>query len=154
MAWAHSEAPTEINLISSWDSHTVRTGDSDKVPSENLYCGRELKWSFKIDAEERPLRWFKLLLSQEARDFVGQRSSVMNKLLGDMQELGKDPVDVVADYLWLLWWHTLEILRQRLSQVTLDNLMFKIVLTIPAMWDDRAKDLTKKAAQKAGLTKS
>lgn len=45
----------------------------------------------------------------------------------------------------------MERLRVRLTQAVLDNMVFKIVLTVPAIWDHRAQEDMRLAARSAGL---
>jgi molecular chaperone DnaK (HSP70) len=66
-------------------------------------------------------------------------------------EMNISAVDVIAHYLRFLWGHILERLRVRLTQAVLDNMIFKIVLTIPAIWDHIAQENMRLAATKAGL---
>jgi len=37
------------------------------------------------------------------------------------------------------------------TKVAIDNSPFKVVLTVPAIWDHAAQDLTRRAAKKAGI---
>jgi molecular chaperone DnaK (HSP70) len=70
-----------------------------------------------------------------------------------MEALRKAPVDVVADYLQRLWEHAVSTLKSRFGAAFFDNLQIKLVLTIPAIWDHQAQELTRKAAHKAGMMK-
>jgi molecular chaperone DnaK (HSP70) len=78
---------------------------------------------------------------EEAVEFTRQQLMAMMKTT----------VDIIADYLRFLWKHILERLRVRLTAPVLDNMILKIVLTIPAIWDHKAQENMLKAAAKAGL---
>jgi hypothetical protein len=95
---------------------------------------------------------FKLLLSQTARNDP-KNKPLLNELAA-LEALRKKPVDVVADYLRCLWQHTLRELNSTSrteTKVAIDNSRFKVVLTVPAIWDHAAQDLTRRAAKKAGI---
>lgn len=79
----------------------------------------------------------------------GGRVSETKRML---QTLRKSPVDVVSDYLRCLWKHAVEGIELALTKEAVDQMTFKVVLTIPANWDNQAEDLTKKAAIQAGIT--
>lgn len=68
-----------------------------------------------------------------------------------MKAFGKTPVDVVADYLRALWDHSTETIRAKLGKHLWENLDLRIVLTVPAIWDHKAQETTRKAARMAGL---
>jgi molecular chaperone DnaK (HSP70) len=68
-----------------------------------------------------------------------------------LKELKKTAVDVISDYLRFLWQHVLERLRIRLTAPALDNMAFKIVLTVPAIWDHNAQQQMITAATRAGM---
>ena len=107
-------------------------------------------WGFEqFNAEGEKFEKFKLLLSKKA---INDPASLpLQDTLQRMSTLRKKPVDVVADYLRCVWNHTLKNLRLRLS--FLEDLRFKVVLTVPAIWDHAAQELTREAAQKAGIEK-
>jgi molecular chaperone DnaK (HSP70) len=94
-------------------------------------------------------QWFKLLLSEAAMKQGGERVRETKELL---RTLDKTPVDVVADYLRCLWRHAIEVIELALTKVAVDQMTFRVVLTMPANWDNQAEVLTKEAAIKAGIT--
>lgn len=75
----------------------------------------------------------------------------MEKTRKRMQQLRKKAVDVIADYLRFLWTHILARLKTRLTAPLLDNMVLKVVLTIPAIWDHKAQQSMLRAAKKAGI---
>jgi molecular chaperone DnaK (HSP70) len=70
-----------------------------------------------------------------------------------LRQLKKSALDVISDYLRFFWDHILERLRARLTTVVLDNMVLKVVLTIPAIWDHSAHEKMRNAAERAGITK-
>lgn len=148
--WSHS--PNNVDQISSWKGNG-RQCDSDKVPSKLVYdlSGRVCGWGWETPANGQvQVQWFKLLLSDEAKDKGGARVTETQLLLEKV--IKKQPIDVVADFLRVLWKHTMEQLDLKLNSATVDNIELRIVLTVPANWDHKAQERTKRAAEKAGLT--
>lgn len=64
---------------------------------------------------------------------------------------GKEAVDVVADYLSGLYKHTLARLALNYGKEFVDVTPIEFVLTVPAIWSDKARSLTKEAATRAGF---
>ncbi|KAI7976354.1 hypothetical protein EIK77_010827 [Talaromyces pinophilus] len=92
-----------------------------------------------------PIRGVKLLLD-ESQSYRYSPSLNANKLLGAMK---KSPVDIASEYLKALA-HTNEMLERRLGSAY-NDMDRKFVLTVPAVWSDKAKDNTLKAAINAGI---
>jgi molecular chaperone DnaK (HSP70) len=97
------------------------------------------------------LRWFKLLLETEYRYEREAEQVISSKKT--LEGINKSPQDAVADYLHFLWLHAKEHIRHRIPEEDDDNHNHepKVVITVPAMWSDVAKDLTRRAAEKAGI---
>lgn len=152
VAWAVSSEPDSVGIISSWEASGRRDANLEKLPSMIGYDqnGRTTWWGFEqFNAEGEKFENFKLLLSDKARDSVA--SLPLQDTLARLQKLRKQPVDVVADYLKCVWTHTLKNLKLKLSFI--EHLRFKVVLTVPAIWDHAAQELTREAASKAGIKK-
>lgn len=62
---------------------------------------------------------------------------------------GKDPVDLVADYLTEVRKHVWQELATQYGESMFESLRKELVVTVPAVWSERAKDLTLKAVTKA-----
>lgn len=151
MSWTWSGNLSNTDQISSWKG-SGRERDSDKVPSKIIYDsrGKVVGWGFACASEGTfEVQWFKLLLSDEAREKGGGKVAEAQAVL---QRLKKEPVDVVADYLEQLWRHAVEQIELKLTRIAFDNMDLRIVLTVPANWDHKAQERTKKAAIKAGIT--
>ncbi|KAI2465123.1 hsp70 family chaperone [Annulohypoxylon bovei var. microspora] len=93
-----------------------------KVPTEIFYEHGEIMWGHDIPADAEPIRWFKLLLLRE-EDL-------------DPEENTKTVVGVIADCL-------------RISMV--EDLMFHVVITVPAIWTGYAHRRIGAAVRKAGI---
>jgi hypothetical protein len=119
-----------------------------KVPTEISYDYKgEISWGLCVGPN--PLKWFKLLLADDSLQETVAHCDVLERtrsLLGKREIL-----DVVGDYLKNVWTYTVANMEKRLSKEAVAAMPFKIVLTIPAVWDEPAQDLMRKAANKAGL---
>lgn len=150
MSWTWSGNLSNTDQISSWQG-SGRERDSDKVPSRIIYDshGKVVGWGFDCASEGTfQVQWFKLLLSDEAREKGGAKVVEAQAVL---QRLRKEPVDVVADYLERLWRHAVEQIELKLTRIAFENMDLRVVLTVPANWDHKAQERTRKAAVKAGI---
>ncbi|KAK5744403.1 hypothetical protein LTR17_002113 [Elasticomyces elasticus] len=176
---ANPEAPDELNIVKTWPGGNNIT--SDKVPSEITYNGLNatasasqssqaplngkrkfdafkddstpsnsgrMRWGYQIRPDEDRLRCLKLLLdpTQPIPDYVSL-PDVQQQLLAN----GKNISTAVADYLRALYAHTKVILGRRYGQQFVATTKLTVILTVPAVWSDAAKDATLKAAEAAGM---
>ncbi|KAF5654811.1 hsp70 family chaperone [Fusarium sp. NRRL 25303] len=139
-----------INFISSWPGLGREEG---KVPTEIYYDDDgEMKWGYDIPGEVSRLQWFKLLLLKPDDLSPEMRASPFLQRARDItRQSGKAPVDVVADYLRLLWDHAQTKIKQELGNAAFNALTLHIVVTIPAIWKGYAQQSTEQAIRKAGL---
>lgn len=151
MAWATAAdfASGEINLITSWPGNGLEEG---KSPTELYYEHGKIMWGYDIPTDADPVRWFKLLLVKQ--DDLTQELRMSEYLLRGrkmLQETGKTAVDVIADYLELLFKHTISQIIKARGKSVVDALRFHIVITVPAIWKSYARQGMEKAAKKAGF---
>ncbi|KAF0637248.1 hypothetical protein FPSE5266_20301, partial [Fusarium pseudograminearum] len=150
VAWA-SKADFEhqhINLITSWPGSGCEEG---KTPSEVYYEDGKITCGFEIDGDTDPIKWFKLLLLKEEDLPTELKSSeFILRARKMMRENDKTAIQVISDYLRMIWKHTLQtIMRDRGSAV--EALQFHVVITVPAIWKDYARQYMTEAAKKAGI---
>ncbi|MCJ1301655.1 hypothetical protein MMC08_004456, partial [Hypocenomyce scalaris] len=121
-----------------------------KVPtviSYDPYNNKSFTWGAQRHKNEI-IEGIKLLLDpdQEQPIYVPQ-SNTKNEL----KRLGKPPLEVAADYIGAIYQHA----RSRIeTKVHLDYLHMcqkKFVVSVPAVWSDKAMDTTRKAAKMAGI---
>jgi len=74
-------------------------------------------------------------------------------LIATLAILDKEPVDVASDYLQKLWEHATRVIKSKIGEALFDSLQIKVVLTVPAIWDHQGQDMTRRAADRAGITK-
>lgn len=65
--------------------------------------------------------------------------------------LPKDPVDVAADFIGAIYKHGLDKIKSALVGDYFHSCQKQFVLSVPAVWSDKAKDRTLRAAEKAGI---
>jgi hypothetical protein len=126
----------------------VKSGEQDKVPSEISYgANGNVSWGLCVGPE--PLKWFKLLLAEGCLNETIANCNVLERtrhMLG-----GRTILNVVADYLQFLWLYAVTDMEKRLSKEAVAAMVFKVVLTVPAGWNDEAQALMREAAVKAGI---
>ena len=155
VAWAFTTSPDNVSIISSWKADSKRASDDEKCPSSISYdeSGKVTCWGFHtINDTGTRFKNFKLLLSRETRN--DPKNEPLVRELAALKALDKTPVDVVADYLRCLWKHTLDTINstsKKETRLAIEMSPFKVVLTVPAIWDHAAQDLTQRAAKKAGI---
>lgn len=69
----------------------------------------------------------------------------------DLARLGKPAVDVAADYIRAIYKHAIEQVKTRVPAEYFEMCQKQFVLSVPAVWTDKAKDLTQRAAKQAGI---
>lgn len=96
-------------------------------------------------ADPQKLSWIKILLdpSQPRPTFVNPKRTTLPR--------GKKPVDIVTDYLTALRAYTVQTLERRLGREVMSKSKVEYVLTVPAVWSDKARQMTMEAAMRAGL---
>jgi hypothetical protein len=109
-------------------------------------------WGYGIPADAGPVRWFKLLLLREEdlSEELCQTESVIcaRKML---RTTGKSATDLIADYLRALWQHILETIHKARTASAVAAYTFQVVITVPAIWKDYARNGMEEAANKAGI---
>ncbi|KAH8919099.1 actin-like ATPase domain-containing protein [Atractiella rhizophila] len=148
-------ANAEIRQILNWPGsyETYR-----KVPTCMLYSiptrmdeeARILAWGLEaknatvMDGMLR-CEWFKLFLEPSAlRD-----GEMVDKRLPALPP-GKEPIDVIVDYLTCLWEYARTRITEDIGSVAdLDSA--DVILTVPAAWDEAGCSLMREAAIKAGM---
>ncbi|KAI8713422.1 hypothetical protein NCS52_01286900 [Fusarium sp. LHS14.1] len=138
----------QINLITSWPGSGREEG---KAPTEICYED-EMLWGFEVDKDTTPITWFKLLLLKEEDLSPELRSSEFLLRARKMAvENGKTSIDLIADYLRGIWLHTLESIAKDRGESVLEAYQFHVVITVPAIWKDYARQDMEKAAKQAGI---
>lgn len=68
-----------------------------------------------------------------------------------LRRCNKTVLEAVQDYLTKLYQHTLETLTRSHGEAFMASVKIEVVLTVPAVWSDAAKNATLQAAERAGM---
>ncbi|KAI1194022.1 hypothetical protein F5X97DRAFT_336303 [Nemania serpens] len=148
--------PDQPEVISLWETSTDNrrsNSDSQKVPSKVNYDENgELLWGFRIPAGVETIEWFKLLLLND-KDLQShlQDSSHLSDAKKSLHKLGKTAVQLVGEYLKVLWSHTLKQIHDAKGQGLINGMPINVIITVPAIWTDYARDRMREAARLAGI---
>lgn len=148
--------PGQPEVISLWQTSTDNrrnNSDSQKVPSKIHYDENgELFWGFRIPAGVETIEWFKLLLLND-NDLQNhlQDSSHLHDAKQSLHKLGKTAVQLVGEYLKVLWGHALKQICNAKGQDLISGMPIRVVLTVPAIWTDYARNRMLEAAKFAGI---
>ncbi|KAK2024068.1 actin-like ATPase domain-containing protein [Colletotrichum zoysiae] len=159
VSWAFSGQPNDIEVIMRWESDTNYASDREKAPTAMLYRGAQspISWGYEISVDEiqDAMRWFKLLLIDEA-DLPEnlRRSSQILEAKNAVKAANKDPVDIISSYIQRLWNHSVESIGISAGDEFVKMCKFHVVITLPAIWPDYAKSRMRRAAENAGLLKT
>ncbi|KAK8073653.1 hsp70 protein [Apiospora phragmitis] len=128
---------------------TGRVTNDVKVPTIISYSSQtEFKWGYQVKLNDKSIVGIKLLLDpdQDKPSYLpgsGKKTS--------LKSLPKPAVDIASDYIGAVYSHALQEIRKSSVGGFFDTCGREIVLTVPAVWSDKAKALTHQAATKAGL---
>ncbi|RBA12608.1 hypothetical protein FPRO05_04058 [Fusarium proliferatum] len=139
----------EVRPIIDWVGLEGRT--QPKVPTAILYDPRDsrnFKWGGQLTWRDDHVQGVKLLLDPKQTRPSYLPSSSANR---EKRRLPKDVVDVVADFMKAMYEHALEQIASKVPRDYLDLCEKSFVLTVPAVWSDKAKEKTIQAAKKAGV---
>ncbi|KAF8448441.1 hypothetical protein BGX38DRAFT_1142745 [Terfezia claveryi] len=176
VAWCYTGDPKTIRKVKAWPGNDNMV----KVPSVIQYGSKDssrYKWGFEVALEApNSLQWFKLLLNEQSAGTavsrpvppMPQRLSETHR--GDADQLArllktiaslpadKTPLAVVTDYLKGIYQHARDALEKAyptsFSSSIGKDIALEFCLTVPAIWNDTAKDLTLQAARAAGMSES
>ena len=154
-----AKAVDRVFVIKQWPNS--ENGFSEKIPSVLSYASDPPMWGGMAKARAEPrIAHFKLGLQENiGRHYsaVGTTTSPLGGYLYDHNWKHpllpqKSAVDYTADFLTRVRDHVLtNILPSRFGAKFLQNQQLSYVITVPAIWSDKAKELTRRAAGTAGI---
>ncbi|KAF4865017.1 Heat shock 70 kDa protein 12A [Colletotrichum siamense] len=158
VSWAWSGEPMGIEIISKWESKLGRNSDKEKTPTMMIYSGKrgEVSWGYGLapDGKQEPLKWFKLLLVDDGDLPISIReSSQIAAARRLVKDANKDPVEVIGCYLRHLWNHAIECIAKSGGTDLVTMCKFHVVITLPAIWPEYAKQRMQRAVENAGMLK-
>jgi molecular chaperone DnaK (HSP70) len=113
-------------------------------------------WGYQVTPAMNSYAWFKLRLDDSSKmtDFddltVGKMSNSQGKGLLELPR-GKSVEDVCADFLSCVHDHFMARLTKTYGSAMLTATPMEFWLTVPAIWSDKAKAVTRSAARRAGF---
>lgn len=139
----------QINFITRWPGTGREEG---KAPTELFYEDERLMWGYIIPPDADPFRWFKLLLLRdEDLDENLRASECVLRGRKMLEESNKTATELIADYLGALWIHILETIHKERGKSVIEKLTFHVVITVPAIWKDYARQDMEGAARRSGI---
>jgi hypothetical protein len=113
---------------------------------------KEFKWGYELDRTvEEKIVGIKLLLDPDQKRPLFDSTGASNTQ-AELQKLGKPPVDVASDYIGAIYRHAMKVIEGKSNKNYLDLLDKQFVLSVPAVWSEKAKDTTLRAARNAGIS--
>lgn len=168
IAYGLTSDPSVITVITEWPGTVVQgRNDTVKIPSIIKYGiskdGLEpsgFDWGYKVGVKDTGvIRGIKLALDPDKRGFYNSAAGLdagediihlhEETTTAELVRLSKTTVDIIADYLGAVYKHALSKIREREYSSYIDSLTKEFVLTVPAIWSDRAKNATLIAARNA-----
>ncbi|KAF5866505.1 hypothetical protein ETB97_011390 [Aspergillus alliaceus] len=109
-------------------------------------------WGYEVPLDSDPVRWFKLLLLKD-EDMEKETRSSDFVILGRnmLRETGRSAVELISEYLRLLWAHTIQSISKSRGEELVEVLRFHVVITVPAIWQGYARQGMQEAVKKAGI---
>ncbi|RAH64719.1 Hsp70 family protein [Aspergillus aculeatinus CBS 121060] len=151
----------DITVIDGWPGSRQNTSYVLKVPSRIAYAAENERtiadlWGFQVQPGMSACSWTKLLLDENTSLTEFDDRSLDEASGAGILRLpaGKTAVDVVADYLTYIYKHIMYTLARHMTPPDLAITPIEFWFTVPAIWSDQAKDVTRTAARRAGFASS
>ncbi|KUI61322.1 hypothetical protein VP1G_08476 [Cytospora mali] len=151
VAYAFNVPGKKADVVSIMDWPGLGGVKQPKVPTLILYDENnpsKFKWGGQVDWRDPAVHGVKLLLDPDQPRPAYLPVSCFKK---DLSSLPKDPVDVAADFIEAIYKHALAKIESAGVRDYFNFCQKQFILSVPAVWSDKAKDLTLKAAKKAGI---
>lgn len=154
-------AADKVYVVKNWPSQGNQF--QEKTPSILSYASDPPGWGANVKIKDEPrIAHFKLGLQENiGRHYLNRSlpttSSVLGGYLSDHNWRHpklphKTALDYAGDYLTRVREYvTAQVLPSRYGAKFLQNQQISYIITVPAIWSDKAKDLTRRAAVTAGI---
>ena len=152
VSWASSKSDVQgVHVIQNWPNQSGGSVTVSKVPSAVSYKNGQLcGWGWHQSRQEQSnVPHVKLLLEDAATRKAMTTSKSVSLERPPDEDLPRYPEAIVADYLEKLWMHTLSEIEHILGQRMREASEYLTVITVPAIWSDRAKASLAAIARKA-----
>jgi len=120
-----------------------------KRPSrQELKCRNDIRWGYEVLPNEDRITCIKLFLDsdQELPNFLSYKDISV-----ELHKHSRSVESAIADFLQKIREHTISTLTLRWGAGFMRSAKIEWVMTVPAIWSDRAKNDTLQAAKQAGL---
>ncbi|KAF2690232.1 hypothetical protein K458DRAFT_459297 [Lentithecium fluviatile CBS 122367] len=144
----------QISVIQDWPSAHSAVGTKEKVPSEVAYLSDGVRWGSNIPPHVQRYLWTKLELDNPKTEEAEKiRQELASLSIGGNCSV-RHPVTIIADFLAKVKDHLIKNLDNQYGKELWRTLPITLVITVPAVWSDAAKDRTLQAVSKAGFNKT
>ncbi|GIZ37993.1 hypothetical protein CKM354_000142000 [Cercospora kikuchii] len=153
---AHGKTLDDIHCIRDWPG-PGRDGDySWKTPTRIAYIdsngAQHNAWGYEVTPKMNSFAWMKLLLDPAQATQYDDPNLAASEGTGVLSKpMNKSAVDICADYLTEVAKFAHQSLARRISIEVLEATPIEFWFTVPAVWSDRAKADTMRAARKAAV---
>lgn len=154
-AGSHDKMIGDIDVVQNWPGPANDQALAWKTPSRIAYRSDNQKftrtrWGFEVTAKAKAYSWMKLLLDPEQSTKFDDPSLAASEGHGVLRvPPGKTAIDLCADYLTEIAIFAYEELKRKMGEDVVAVSPLEFWFTVPAVWSDRAKSATLRAAEKA-----
>ncbi|CAG8261106.1 unnamed protein product [Penicillium salamii] len=158
--YSSNDHVNEVKVIRTWPGPSREQEENCKTPSRIAYGfenpsiqGEVSVWGYMVGPRMKSYTWTKLLLDRDnamksgSKDFEIIEGNGVLKLPDSKPEAR----EVCADFLRGVYTYTMEYLKKRHTPPVMKVTPLEFWFTVPAIWSDKAKEETMKAATSAGF---
>lgn len=148
VAYVFTTKPDQVYTITEWPGAKGR--NPPKAPTLLKYEGKDsFLWGYELDRSTKErIEGIKLLLDPDQPKPI--YAPPVN-IEAELKKLGKPAIDVATDYISAIYQHALRMIEGKYPKSYLEMLNKEFVLSVPAVWSDKAKETTLRAARNAGI---
>ncbi|KAH0562067.1 hypothetical protein GP486_003228 [Trichoglossum hirsutum] len=149
IAYAFSTDPERVYSITAWPGADDRK--VPKAPTVIKYEGSTttFKWGYELDQTlEEKIEGIKLLLDPDQPRPLYTSTNTH----AEIAKLSKPVLEVATDYIRAIYQHALREIENAYLADYIKDYDKQYVLSVPAVWSDKAKDMTQRAAKNAGIS--
>jgi hypothetical protein len=157
-AGSHDKTISDITVIQNWPGPAKDAESAWKTPSriayhlENQEDTKLNRFGFDVTAKMKSYSWMKLLLDPERSTHYDDPSLARSEGQGVLRvPPGKTGLDVCADFLTEVATFAYDEIKKRMGEDVVLISPLEFWFTVPAVWSDRAKSATLRAAEKAAM---
>ena len=149
----------DINVIRNWPGPSRISDENWKTPSRIAYSATGQAnptieaWGYTVRPSMQSYTWTKLLLDQDGKIANGstQPDMIEGNGLMTIPNFKSNATEVCADFLREIYKYAMEQFNHRFNAEIMEYTTLEFWFTVPAIWSDKAKDETVKAARAAGF---